>query len=224
MHIRPRLTASIAALTLALLAAPPVIAAPVQAEAPAGATACAFSAWANYDKPSITVRDAPSAGAKALGQIPARPAAGEPEYSYSVTFDVMEAKDGWLRIANASDAYNEDEYPERAPRKLYKGEGWILADDARVGIQSARGYARPDAASQRLVDLGSDWLTEMGKIQGIRACHEDWVLLDYLVDRKRSPQDEIVERAKGERLAGRAWFRGLCDVQETTCDMKSVDR
>ncbi|MFP3624878.1 hypothetical protein SB771_37010, partial [Burkholderia sp. SIMBA_051] len=70
----------------------------------------------------------------------------------------------------------------------------------------------------------SDWLTEMGKIQGIRACHEDWVLLDYLVDRKRSPQDEIVERAKGERLAGRAWFRGLCDVQETTCDMNSVDR
>ncbi|MFY2836203.1 hypothetical protein [Achromobacter xylosoxidans] len=224
MHIRPRLTASIAALTLALLAAPPVIAAPVQPEAPAGATTCAFSAWANYDKPSITVRDAPSAGAKVLGQIPARPAAGEPEYSYSVTFDVREAKDGWLRIANASDAYNEEEYPERAPRKVYKGEGWIRADDARVGIQSARGYARPDAASQRLVDLGSDWLTEMGKIQGIRACHEDWVLLDYLVDRKRSPQDEIVERVQGERLAGRAWFRGLCDVQETTCDMKSVDR
>ncbi|KWU22039.1 hypothetical protein [Achromobacter xylosoxidans] len=224
MHIRPRLTASIAALTLAQLAAPPVIAAPVQPEAPAGATTCAFSAWANYDKPSITVRDAPSASAKALGQIPVRPAAGEPEYSYSVTFDVKEAKDGWLRIANASDAYNEDEYPERAPRKLYKGEGWIRADDARVGIQSARGYAKPDAASQRLVDLGSDWLTEMGKIQGIRACHEDWVLLDYLVDRKRSPQDEIVERVQGERLAGRAWFRGLCDVQETSCDMKSVDR
>ncbi|WYX59084.1 hypothetical protein WJ967_17135 [Achromobacter xylosoxidans] len=158
MHIRPRLTASIAALTLALLAAPPVIAAPVQSEAPAGATTCAFSAWANYDKPSITVRDAPSASAKALGQIPARPAAGEPEYSYSVTFDVKEAKDGWLRIANASDAYNEDEYPERAPRKVYKGEGWIRADDARVGIQSARGYAAgrrqpaPGGPGQRLAD------------------------------------------------------------------------
>lgn len=222
MHIRPRLTASIA--VLSLFAGSAAMAANSQAEAPKGPTACAFSAWANYDKPSITVRAAPSASAKALGQIPARPAAGEPEYSYSVTFDVKEAKDGWLRIANASDAYNEDEYPERAPRKLYKGEGWIRADDARVGIQSARGYARPDAASQRLVDLGSDWLTEMGKIQGIHACHEDWVLLDYLVDRKRSPQDEIVERAKGERLAGRAWFRGLCDVQETSCDMKSVDR
>ncbi|OCZ68673.1 hypothetical protein A7P25_12875 [Achromobacter xylosoxidans] len=224
MHIRPRLTASIAALTLALLAAPPVIAAASQADAPAGPTACAFSAWANYEKPSITVREAPSADAKALGQIPAKPVAGEPEYSYSVTFDVKEARDGWLRIANASDAYNEEEYPERAPRKLYKGEGWILADDARVGIQSARGYARPDAASQRLVDLGSDWLTEMGKIKGIRACHEEWVLLDYLVDRKRSPQDDIVARAKGEQLAGRAWFRGLCEAQETSCDMKSVDR
>lgn len=222
MHIRPRLTASIA--ILALFAAPAAMAANPQAEAPAGATSCAFGAWANYEKPSITVRDAPSANAKALGQIPTKPAAGEPEYSYSVTFDVKQAQDGWLRIANASDAYNEEEYPERAPRKLYKGEGWIRADDARVGIQSARGYAKPDAASQRLVDLGSDWLTEMGKIQGIRACHESWVLLDYVVDRKRSPKDEIVERPKGEQLAGRAWFRGLCDVQETSCDMKSVDQ
>lgn len=222
MHIRPRLTASIA--ILALFAAPAAMAANPQAESPAGATACAFGAWANYEKPSITVRDAPSANAKALGQIPTKPAAGEPEYSYSVTFDVKQAQDGWLKIANASDAYNEEEFPDHAPRKVYKGEGWIRADEARVGIQSARGYLKPDAASQRLVDLGSDWLTEMGKIQGIRACHENWVLLDYLVDRKRSPQDEIVERAKGEQLAGRAWFRGLCDVQETTCDMKSVDR
>mgnify|MGYP000980185764 CR=1 FL=1 len=123
------------------------------------------------------------------GAAPTKPAAGEPEYSYSVTFDVKQAQDGWLRIANASDAYNEEEYPERAPRKLYKGEGWIRADDARVGIQSARGYAKPDAASQRLVDLGSDWLTEMGKIQGIRACHESWVLLDYLVDRIKAAVD-----------------------------------
>ncbi|WP_238890970.1 hypothetical protein [Achromobacter insuavis] len=222
MHIRPRLTASIA--ILALFAAPAVMAANPQAEAPAGATSCAFGAWANYEKPSITVRDAPSANAKALGQIPTKPVAGEPEYSYSVTFDVKQAQDGWLKIANASDAYNEEEFPDRAPRKVYKGEGWIRADEARIGIQSARGYLKPDAASQRLVDLGSDWLTEMGRIQGIRACHEAWVLLDYLVDRKRSPTDEIVERAKGEQLAGRAWFRGLCDVQETTCDMKSVDR
>lgn len=224
MHIRPPLTASIIALALALLAAPPVIAAASRAEAPNGATACAFSAWANYDKPSITVRDTPSANARALGQIPTKPAAGEPEYSYSVTFDVKQAQDGWLKIANASDAYNEEEFPDQARRTVYQGEGWIRADDARVGIQSARGYLKPDAASPRLVDLGGDWLTEVGKIQGIRACHEDWVLLDYLVDRKRSPQDDIVERAKGEQLAGRAWFRGLCEAQETSCDMKSVDR
>ncbi|MGW8305101.1 MAG: hypothetical protein ACWGIK_04670 [Achromobacter pulmonis] len=222
MPVRARLAASLA--TLALLAAPSARAAAPQAELAAGATACAFGAWANYDKPSITVHAAPAATAEVLGRIPTRPAAGEPEYAYSVIFDVRQAQDGWLRIANASDAYNEEEYPDLPPRKVYKGEGWIRADDARVGIQSARGYLRPDAASQRVLDLGSDWLTEVGKVQGIRACHENWVLLDYLVDRKRSPQDEIVARAQGEQLAGRAWFRGLCDVQETTCDMKSVDR
>lgn len=221
MPVLARLAASLA--TLALFAAPSARAAP-QADLPAGATACAFGAWANYDKPSITVRAAPAANAKVLGQIPTRPAAGEPAYAYSVIFDVKQAQDGWLRIANASDAYNEEEYPGLPPRKLYKGEGWIRADDARVGIQSARGYLKPDVASQRVLDLGGDWLTEMGRIQGIRACHENWVLIDYLVDRKRSPGDEIVARGEGEQLAGRAWFRGLCEAQETTCDMKSVDQ
>ena len=61
MHIRPRLTASIA--VLSLFAGSAAMAANSQAEAPKGPTACAFSAWANYDKPSITVRAAPSAGA-----------------------------------------------------------------------------------------------------------------------------------------------------------------
>ena len=58
MHIRPRLTASIA--VLSLFAGSAAMAANSQAEAPKGPTACAFSAWANYDKPSITVRAAPS--------------------------------------------------------------------------------------------------------------------------------------------------------------------
>ncbi len=217
--------ALLTALSLVLLSTTAAVAAGPQAAVPEGPTTCNFGAWTNYlRKPAIEVRDAPSAEARILGKLPTAEAAGEPEYSYSITFDVIAARNGWLKIANASDAYNEAEDESRAPRKFHKGEGWIRSGDARIGIQSGRGYLKPDAQSARLLDLGSNWLTEMGRIDGILACHQDWVLLDYTVERKRLPDEQLVELAEGERSTGRAWFRGLCSSQETTCDMKSVDQ
>lgn len=222
MRFRPLLAVFALSLPM-LLQIVPTQAAGNQAEAPAGATSCAFSAWTNNDKAAIEVREAPSTDAKLLGQIPTGSKVGEAEYAYSIGFDVLEAKDGWLKIANASDVYNE-ESDDYVPREVYKGEGWIKSDEARVGIQSARGFLMPDPQSERLLDIGSDWLTEMGRINNILACNEDWVLLDYTVLRKRMAGEELVELASDERLTGRAWFRGLCSNAETTCDMKSVDQ
>lgn len=211
------------ALSIALFSTTLANGAGTLAEVPAGATSCAFNAWTNNDKTLIEVRAAPSADAQLVGQIPTVSAAGEAEYAYSISFDVLEAKDGWLKIANASDVYNE-ESDDYVPREVYKGEGWIKSDEAKVGIQSARGFRKPDPQSERLLDIGSDWLTEMGRINNILACNEDWVLLDYTVLRKRMAGEELVELASDEQLAGRAWFRGLCSNAETTCDMKSVDQ
>ncbi|HWT62481.1 MAG TPA: hypothetical protein VN150_07825 [Ochrobactrum sp.] len=194
-----------------------------QAEVPQGPTACAFSAWTNDDKASIEVRAAPSGDSKLVGHIPTVSTDQEAEYAYSISFDVLETQDGWLKIANASDAYNE-ESDDYVPRTVYKGEGWIKSDAAKVGIQSARGFLKPDPESERLLDIGSDWLTDMGRINNILACHENWVLIDYTVLRKRMPGEELVELASNEQLTGRAWFRGLCSNAETTCDMKSVDQ
>ncbi|PQZ48487.1 hypothetical protein CQ052_17440 [Ochrobactrum sp. MYb15] len=222
MRFRPYLAACALSLPVFSLTAP-AQAVSAQAEAPAGATSCAFSAWTNSEKPSIEVRETPSADAKLLGHIPTGSKVGEAEYAYSIGFDVLEAKDGWLKIANASDAYNE-ESDDYVPREVYKGEGWIKSDEAKVGIQSARGFLKPDPQSDRLLDIGSDWLTEMGRINNILACNEDWVLLDYTVLRKRMAGEELVELASDEQLTGRAWFRGLCSNAETTCDMKSVDQ
>jgi hypothetical protein len=213
----------ITALSIVLASASMSFAAGNQAEVPAGATSCAFSAWTNGEKPLIEVRETPSADAKLLGHIPTGSKAGEAEYAYSIDFDVLEALDGWLKIANASDAYNE-ESDDYVPREVYKGEGWIKSDEAKVGIQSARGFLKPDPQSERLLDIGSDWLTEMGRINNILACHEDWVLLDYTVLRKRMAGEELVDLAGNDQRTGRAWFRGLCSNAETTCDMKSVDQ
>lgn len=211
-------------LLLAALALSPALQAePVvkgSAWTPPGPTACRVSGWTTNDKPAILVRASPSASAKQVGALPTtRGDSPDPEVDlYSVTFDVTEARDGWLKIRNASDAMSgSDRSP---PRPVYQGEGWIAAGDAQVGIQSARGYARPDAGSERLLDLGSDWLTERATLRGIVACDSEWLLLDY--EMRHSATWELL--AEKDRTRGRAWFRGVCASSETTCDMRSVDQ
>ena len=121
-----------------------------------GPTVCRFSGWTVNDKPAIVVRAEASATAKVVGSLPTtRGESLDPALDYySVTFDLVEARDGWLKIKGASDEMSEK------PRPVYQGEGWIEAGDMQVGVQSARGYARPDAGSERLLDLKGDWLRD----------------------------------------------------------------
>ena len=110
------------------------------------------------------------------------------------------------------------------PRPVYQGEGWIEAGDMQVGVQSARGYARPDAGSERLLDLKGDWLRDGSRLRGIVACDGEWLLLDYEMrndeklrplapkDRKRGgrgsvasagPRGDQLRHALGRPVAGR---------------------
>ncbi len=210
--------------TLAALTFPPLLSAQTPSNAvaltPQGSTTCSFSGWTTDVKPFIQVRAAASPDAKAVGTLPTtRGESQAPNVDYySVTFDVTEARDGWLKIRNASDDMSGGDHNK--PRPVYQGEGWIAAADAQVGIQSARGYARPDAGSERLLDLGHDWLTERATLQGIVACDGEWLLLDY--EMHSSATFERLEPK--DRTRGRAWFRGVCSSAETTCDMRSVDK
>lgn len=192
----------------------------VAAWTPVGPTACSFSGWTTNEKPAIQVRAAASAKADVVGSLPTTRGDGpDPNIDYySVSFDVTDARDGWLKIRNANDDKTGDE--QSKPRPVYRGEGWIEAADAQVGIQSARGYARPDAGSERLLDLRDDWLTERATLRGIAACEGEWLLLDY--EMRNSDKFEPLEPK--DRTRGRAWFRGVCSSSETTCDMRSVDK
>ena len=211
-------------LALAALAVSPAINAQTTSKpaawTPPGPTACSFSGWTTNDKPAIQVRAAASAQAAVLGSLPTTRGDGpDPGIDYySVAFDVTEARDGWLKIRNASDDKTGDE--QSKPRPVYRGEGWIEAADAQVGIQSARGYGRPDAGSERLLDLGGDWLTERATLRGIVACQGEWLLLDY----ELRNSDTFEPLAPKDRTRGQAWFRGICSSSETTCDMRSVDK
>ena len=106
---------------------------------PPGPTVCRFSGWTVNDKPAIVVRAEASATAKVVGSLPTTRGSLDPPWTTSVTFDLVEARDGWLKI----EGQRRD---ERKPRPVYQGEGWIEAGDM-VGVQSARGYARPTPAA-----------------------------------------------------------------------------
>lgn len=194
---------------------------------PTEATTCDLTAWPSYRLSApIVVRSAPDPQAVALGTIPTR--ADGVEYSYSVRFQVRETRPGWLKIVDASDAYNlgETDADDRPlpVRTVYGGEGWIPADTAQFAIQSARGFARPDRTSERVLDLGDEWVTDMGRVTAIRACGQGgWVLVDYVVQRERVGE-ALVELPVNRVRTGTAWFQGVCGAEETTCDMASVDR
>ena len=85
---------------------------------PPGPTVCRFSGWTVNDKPAIVVRAEASATAKVVGSLPTtRGESLDPALDYySVTFDLVEARDGWLKIKGASDEMSEK------PRPVYQGE------------------------------------------------------------------------------------------------------
>lgn len=196
------------------------LAGPVTAVIPAGPSACSFDGWVSFAfDAQVPVHEGPSEETAILGYLPNR--SNDPdEERYAVEFHVSEARPGWLRIQDAQDREGSDAGGrELPPRPVYQGEGWIRAHLAQVGVQSSHGYARPDARSERIVDLRGRWLTEVGWVNGIRACSGEWLLLDFVLeDRAGITQGEVAGRSTGT-----AWFRGICSIQETTCDRRSAD-
>jgi hypothetical protein len=219
----PRHAFPLHALIVALLALGwPAAAGAAPPDPPAGATACNLGAWTNNDLPGpIVVRAAPAPDAPVIGTLPLTDRANDPVHEYSITFRITGTAPGWLRIARAQDRDLGD--LGLKPRPVPAGEGWIPDDAARFGIQSARGHARPDPASPRLLDLGHGWLTELGRIERVLGCDGAWVLIEARLRLRREANDALTELAPADQPRLRAWFRGACPIEETTCDMPSVD-
>lgn len=178
---------------------------------PARETRCDLGGWtAPMKDDPIPVHAAPKAEARVVGTLPT---ATPPEIDYVVEFSIIGSRDGWLKISEANDEKNQ-EYA----RPIYRGVGWIRGSAARLGIQSGRGYARPDIRSERLLDLKDAWLTDKAFIVGVVGCSGEWVLVDYRFYSEPGTRDRQPARPY------RAWFRGVCSVAETSCDMPSVDR
>ncbi len=188
---------------------------------PSGATKCDIYAWTSFSatKP-IPVHAKPDDKSTVLGRLPV---ARGPGYA-SVEFMVIETSPGWLKIEKADDpAMTGDDGKPLPKRKIYKGTGWIRSDQAQIAIQSGLGYSEPRTDSQLIMNQKGRWVSDMARITRIRACSGRWVLVDYKTMFAVNERDTFVDLKPADQKIGRAWFRGICSDQYTTCDMRDVD-
>ena len=192
-----------------LLLPPSALAAP---KPPSGRVACDLVGWSKDTDPrGLNVRAAPSRTAKVLGVLP-QTAPDVPDAD-DVEFDIVASQNGWFQIKNA----RASEGDIAAGARVFAGTGWVAAGMVGYDIQSARGYARPDEASPRIVDLGDEWI---GGFDRLIACEGKFLLGEKQL---KPPEYSGKPRRIDDRAYVRpgviaAWFQRICANQKTTCD------
>ncbi|ODB87413.1 hypothetical protein A3193_00350 [Candidatus Thiodiazotropha endoloripes] len=189
-----------------------------EAWVPTTETECRIEGWSKEThQHGLQVRSSAEMNAQVVGILPAY-VINFDSHNFGIEFQIIGSDRGWLKIRGAKDDPNRSKLPIRA---THPGIGWIPGEQVAFMVQSGSGHQRPDAESAKLLDLKGDWLTSMGKIVQVVACSGEWVLLDYSLGRARNPQTLALKRlTEAERRAsqGRAWFRGVCANQETSCE------
>jgi hypothetical protein len=189
-----------------------------EAWVPTAETECAIEGWSKEThQPGLEVHASAEKNSEVIGILPAY-VINFDSRNFGVEFEIIGSYQGWLKIRGAKDDPDRSHQPLRA---TYPGTGWIPSTSIDFMVQSASGHLRPDAVSPKILDLKGDWLTEMGRIERVIACSGEWVLLDYsLVSQRNQQTMGLKELTKTEQKAsqGRAWFRGVCANQETTCE------
>ena len=150
---------------------------------------------------SIAVHDAPELASPLLGSLVRGEMGGDDE-GLGAEFTIVEAKDGWVRIAGVTGI---DGIGPGGP------EGWIDGAYVRFVAQAELGFAAPDAGSA-VAYANHNWPFALAVLD----CKGEWaqIRFDLLQD---GPEDWV---ALGQATA---WVRGACANQRTTCDGVSGD-
>ena len=171
------------------------------------------------DPPGRAVHAAPDSASPVLGRI--LPPWTDGQARFAVSFEILETENGWLLVDNAGD---DEVLTEEPARPMYGGRGWIRGEGVSVGVQASQGFARPNHASPIIVRTG---INELDFISAIVACDGNWVLARWNTDlnreyrRYRYEPEAIVSR---DPVILQAWATGICNIQETSCDMAPGDR
>jgi hypothetical protein len=170
-------------------ARPPASASPAE-----GDRRCAVSGLVSVEGP-VHVRSGPGRRFPSTGIIPARDPNAEMDRPAS--FDVIEARGGWFRVANAA--------PWSASNEPVQGvSGWLSGREVAFSLQTHLGFAEPDPSSE--VRWRSESMEEPETLAALD-CSGEWVKLLF---------------SRGGEVR-QAWFRGVCDNPDTSCDMPPGD-
>jgi hypothetical protein len=176
----------------------------VPAEAP-----CALQGWStDADPTGLRVRAGPAISAREIGRLPAAIDGDDP---HAPEFDIVDARGGWVKIANATDSDNPG-----TPRPVFAGTGWVHGSRVGFSLQTEKGRAGPSVHAPVLVESEAFFGGAGGAALPILGCSGGWLRLRYTL-----PADAPL--AKGPRT-GEAWFGGVCGNQHTTCDGLSEEK
>lgn len=168
-------------------------------EAPLPGEACVIDAFSqDPDTAGLNVRAGPGERFAIVGKLPPRLRL-EHDREFWPAFYVVEARDGWLRIRDASYPVASKERPGDHDWVSSPVRGWISGMKAGSGFQSDVGFERPDAKSRPVLLIDPDKPVE---IAGIVDCKGEWARIAY---------------GDPARLSY-AWRRDSCNGQETSCD------
>ena len=166
-----------------------------------------WSATAENDGRKIAVRAKPSTKAVISGRLPTNDFSyAGPKPRHLAEFDIVETRNGWLRIANVRIIAIRDASYDAYPTKV---TGWIQPSSVRFNIQSSRGFAKPRSDSAILV-TSPDWILDGWK--GLYDCDGKWVQVETM---PADPDDPYPPR---DLPQVKAWFRGVCGSSMIGCD------
>jgi predicted amino acid-binding ACT domain protein len=163
---------------------------------------CALPGFSeNDDAVEVHLLAEPFDGAARVGIAPRVVPEGE-DSARSAEFTIVEMRDGWARVENVVSF----DLTQTAP------PGWINGELIWFVAQTEVAFTAPDAASE-VVWSGDHWPVA----RAVLDCDGDWALIRF--DNVQLVNSDFV--SLGE-VTG--WVRGVCMLQETTCDGTYGDR
>ncbi len=162
----------------------------------------------------------PDPRSRVLGRI-LEPQPIEPDFSRAVSFDIEASRDGWLRIEGASD---DPQLTEMPARPMYHGSGWIRGAGVSVTVQASQAFAAPRHSSEMVFHSNDRAYLDSQEVDAIAACHGNWVLARWKIADSANFTYSASAVVSRQPLILQGWATGICNIQETSCDMASGDR
>lgn len=118
---------------------------------------CMLQAWSNDTDPAgLRVHAGPGLATPEIGRLPA---AIDGDEHYAPNFNIVDVRDGWVKIADADDTDNPGK-----PPAVFRGPGWVHGSRVVFTVQSDTGRAGPSVRA-KVVVKASDWLGDAGGAQ-----------------------------------------------------------